>query len=150
MKTALTYRVFALMMAVLLFFSTVGISADVHMCQDKVKSLSFLGKAKSCYEIGQITDVKFCKNHAQQNKTGEPGINKKDCCDNTTKVFQNDGLKQIEFINNFKLLKPFLSAFFVSFLLPKHVVKEQVDHYKHYTKPKIYRDYCALYQSFLL
>ncbi len=69
-----TYRITTLTMALLMFFSSVGFSIDFHYCKGEFKSLSLIGKAKSCHE-----GKKVCRHH-----TKDQNISKKDnnCCSN--------------------------------------------------------------------
>ena len=65
-KTA--YQFFAIFMAMILFLSSVGVALDTHVCQDKLKSISFLGEAKNCYELAGYS-VKSCEHKTTQQQT---------------------------------------------------------------------------------
>ena len=45
-----TYRSFAMILALMIFTSSTGLSIDMHFCQGHLRSLSFIGDAKSCVE----------------------------------------------------------------------------------------------------
>jgi len=69
-------------MAFLMFFASVGFSADVHFCKGEFKSFSLVGEASSCH-----TAKKSCPHHA--NMVTEDG-HEKDCC--TNEKFEVDDL----------------------------------------------------------
>ena len=68
-STSITYRIIALTMAFLMFFTSVGFTVDMHYCQGKLKTFNFFGKAKSCHEVGE--GMKDCPFHAQMNETNK-------------------------------------------------------------------------------
>ena len=74
MKTNLIYRITSLVMALMIFISSVGFSADVHFCKGEFKSMSIFGEASSCH-----TAKKSCPHH-QEKKVHEE--KEKDCCKN--------------------------------------------------------------------
>ena len=76
MKKKVFYRITSLILAILMFFTSVGFSADFHFCKGELQSFSFLGEAESCHTV-----KKSCPNHVNMIITDSP---KKDCCSNKT------------------------------------------------------------------
>lgn len=82
MKFSNTYRIICLVMAFLMFFTSVGFSADMHFCKGEFKSFSIIGEASSCH-----TTMKSCPHHA--NMIVEDS-KENDCC--TNEKFEVDEL----------------------------------------------------------
>lgn len=74
MKLKKSYRVTALILAFLMFFTSIGYSIDFHYCKGDLKSFSLFGKAASCH-----TQKKSCPNHTNTQLSPEK---EKDCCSN--------------------------------------------------------------------
>ena len=79
-------RAFALFIGLLVLIGSVGISADFHICQNKIKSVCFFGDAKKCSSL----EVDFvCKTN-----DSKPKVEKKKCCSNesiySTASFQSE------------------------------------------------------------
>ncbi|MFT4875633.1 MAG: hypothetical protein ACI9AU_000263 [Bacteroidia bacterium] len=74
-STPIAARAIALTMSILILIGTVGISADFHICQGKVKTFSFFGEAEQCSDMeSQI----HCP------KSTDKQVTKKKCCTNET------------------------------------------------------------------
>lgn len=137
------YKLFSLIMASLMFITSVGFSVDMHYCNGQLKSISLFGEAKSCHDT---TMHKTCPYHKNMQKD-------KDCCENKTLVFQADIDKELE--NEFFVLSQNLelSCFIVAFTeifldnLPR-IDKEIIPF--DYTKPPAQRDIYVLLETFLL
>ena len=142
----------AFTLALLMFFTSVGFAADVHFCQGKFKSLSFIGKAKNCHEKASTSTMKNCPNHQKMMRQNQACSKKDDnCCDNKTVLLKNDLEKikpasQLEI--NFEFQK-FAVAFIAAFFKPLYF-EEQPSSYNPYRAPIISRDIPVLNQSFLL
>lgn len=76
MNKSVSHRVTSLVLAVLMFCTSVGFSADLHFCKGELKSFNLFGEAESCHTI-----KKSCPHH--ENMVISDDI-EKDCCSNTT------------------------------------------------------------------
>ena len=74
-KTAL-HRIASLTLAVLMLFTSVGFSADLHFCKGEFKTFSLFGKAESCHTV-----KKSCPHHANMVVSDQ---SEEDCCSNKT------------------------------------------------------------------
>jgi hypothetical protein len=84
-----TYRILALSLALLMFFTSVGFAVDMHYCQGQLKSFSLFGKAKNCHEMKQ--KVVSCPHHGKMVvATSNCKEGKKGCCNNEVQYFQSD------------------------------------------------------------
>ena len=153
MNTKSTYRIFSLVMAFLILVSTVGISADMHICQDRIRSVSLFGDTKSCYELAGYENKKECPHSLQkkdQNRCNT-ALQKKACCHNASKLFQADqqplthAPEDIQAVNNYTLpaSSPTLLCVELNF-------DWSTSSAPHYMPPLIVRDFSRLYQLYLL
>jgi hypothetical protein len=76
MKKSYPYRLFAASLAMLMFFTSLSFSADVHFCNGDFKSFSLVGEASSCH-----TAKKSCSHHKD---IGIEKDSERDCCKNKT------------------------------------------------------------------
>ncbi len=90
MKRTFPYRVLALTMAFLMFFSSVGISMDMHFCQGNLKNVSLFGKAKSCYELESEGISSHCSKKQSSCHKKTTAEDHKGCCNNETIDIQLD------------------------------------------------------------
>jgi len=148
-----TYRIFALTMAFLMFFTSVGFSIDMHFCQDKMKSFSLFGKAKNCYEL---TNVKMPDGDSSVKESILPGkttcsVKRKNCCENKTLKFELDTDSEVQ-LSSFlisKELQDFVVAYVLVFI--KSTCTDQVQtSFEHYNPPIISKDIPVLFETFLL
>ena len=79
-KTAL-HRTTSLTLAILMLFTSVGFSADLHFCKGEFKSFSLFGKAESCHTV-----KKSCPHHSNKVVSDQ---SEKDCCSNKTIEFDD-------------------------------------------------------------
>jgi len=152
-SNSIPYRVIAMTMALLMFFTSFGFSVDMHYCQGQLKTVNFFGKAKSCYEVGK--GMKNCPNHADKNenvKSEGPATNKKSCCNNNTVHFQNDQDQHNPIDNSVVVnseLQQFVFAFVSTFFSYSNTVSDQPVH-ADYRPPLIPRDIYVLLENFRL
>jgi len=143
-----TYRFLALCLVVLVFLSSAGFTIDMHYCNNELKSISLIGKAKPCHE----PTLKQCPFHKKmQEKSAESSKDAKGCCENKTEHFQSDQDQQIQNID-FKLSQPiqlFITAFITNFISNNGFEKELIV-FTRYRPPIIQKDIPVLIQSFLL
>ena len=95
----MTRRLFAFGLCGLIYFTTVGFAIDFHYCNGQLKSISLLGKARSCHEAS-----KSCPNHNKQ-KEETPTLKKDnfDCCSNEFHYLQCEQDVQFEVSNHSEL-----------------------------------------------
>ncbi len=153
MKTlCLSYRIFALTLALLMFVTSVGFSIDMHYCQGQLKSFCFFGKAESCHEMAETTPIKICPHHQKMMVQKEGcSIDKKDCCKNRTLHIQSDQDLQVQTSNLIldKQLQQFVIAYVMAFITDFDL-KTGTPSFAHYKPPLIWRDIPVLNQTFLL
>ena len=77
MRRKKSYRISAIVMAFLMFFTSMGYSVDMHFCKDELKSFNLLGEASSCHKAQSK-----CPRHAEMNASHENSPS--DCCSNKT------------------------------------------------------------------
>jgi hypothetical protein len=62
-------------MSIAILLGTVGVSADFHICQGKIKTFSFLGQAEQCSKMESSVTCE---------KSNQMQVHKKKCCSNST------------------------------------------------------------------
>ncbi|MFT4665589.1 MAG: hypothetical protein ACI8YQ_003279 [Polaribacter sp.] len=155
-STSITYQMFSISMAILMFFTSAGFTVDMHYCQGKLKTISFFGKAKSCHEIGE--GMKNCPHHKKmmEEKAMKGDMAKeaseKDCCSNKTLHFQSDQDQQYQ-VNNAVVVSAQLQHFVIAFVESffKSAVSETGNPtYAHYKPPLIPKDIYVLLETYRL
>lgn len=138
-------------MACLLLLSTTGFSMNVHYCQDQLKGISLIGKAKSCHETQEASPchkVKKACHHKSDNLTQ---AEKDNCCHNESIVIEKSEVDatspQLGVEQDIQL--SFVAAFVAVYVLDYHVASDY-QQYQQYKPPLPDRDRQVLYQSFLI
>ena len=135
-------------MALLILVSSSGMSMDIHFCQDKIKRINLLGKAKSCSEISQ--ELSKCSHHKSNAiSCGMDGTHK-GCCNNKSFDLDLDfdsGEIIAEGFTNTKI--KFVQAAELSYL-GTVIFLSRSGNYTDYHPPPLERDIAVLFQTFLL
>lgn len=162
MARYLSHRITAVFMALLMFLTSTGFSMDMHFCQDRLVSISLLGKAESCHKLKKSachTTKKSC--HSQKScHHSKAGTNQKDlfhlsdkdsCCHNETVVVKKSDIEatapQLAADQDIQL--DVVAAFVMAYLFN---YDPQTFHKPHtlYKPPLPDRDIQVLYQTFLI
>lgn len=148
-STRKTDRVISLALAFLVFVTSAGFSIDMHFCGNHLKSFSFMGKAKNCFELAKMGN---CSKH-KQSETAVPDceMTKKDCCHNKTINLQADLTADVPVADGVMSmqLQTFIFSYVVAFYTDP-LVDTATSTYKLYKPPLLLRDIPVLIQSFLL
>ena len=119
MKKSALHRITSLTLAILMLFTSVGFSADLHFCSGELKSFSLFGEAESCHTV-----KKSCPHHANMVVSDKA---EKNCCSN--KSIEIDDLDTDFIVSADVKLTDFEVKFVASFvytffrLSPPRVVK---------------------------
>jgi len=149
-----TYRLIALMMAFLMFFTSVGFTMDMHYCGGTLKSVSFFGKAKTCHDkvSESRSAMENCPHHKKMMAEKEDCSEDKNCCSNKTLHFQSNQDQTIQthdFVVS-KQLKQFVVAYVAIFIIRDFGLERESNDFAYYSPPLIPRDIPVLNQTFLL
>ena len=143
-------QITAVCLSALMLLTSVGFSIDMHYCQGKLKSYSFIGKAKSCHVVDKARVP--CPHH--QKMAAEPKgceLSKKDCCSNKTLHFQLHQLQKAhEADYAIQSQPPSLVAPVTLFSWPAPNWTASKPAFAFYKPPLIAKDQIVLKQSFLL
>lgn len=141
-----TYKIISLCLAFLIFFSSSGLTLDIHYCQGEMKRLNLFGTAKSCAEVSQMTK-KCCSSISADDICGSNGDHK-GCCNN--KSFELDlDFDSAEVIANPITDKQLVKAFVLSCFIDVRP-SPSLHNYTNYYPPPLKRDIAILFQTFLL
>jgi hypothetical protein len=142
--------VFKYLLLILMFplvLMSIGINIDIHYCKGEIKSISFLGQAKSCHDIADTNKNSSCPHHQNSNPDGS---DEKDCCKNKSHYIQLD---QDKLLSNIEIDLKFQEEE-TSIMAPeKSCWAEtiiQVQKFELYKPPPFKIDYQILYQSMLI
>lgn len=136
---AMTAKIFHIILAISVLFSTTGILMGKHFCKKEMQAEKFLAKTKSCCQSSSTT----C--------SSENGGCDKDCCSNEYEYFQSDQVKLAQSIDLPSLNKPALVA---TLLLVFDIEIPSFDNntrqFQAYRPPIVERDIPVLLQTFLI
>jgi hypothetical protein len=143
-------QITALSLSALMLLTSIGFSIDMHYCQGKLRSYSFIGKAKSCHTVDEAKiTCPFHQKIAAKPKGCE--LDKKDCCSNKTLHFQ---LHQVQKAHEADYA---FQSHLPSLLVPATVFSwhtpdwtDSKPAFAFYKPPLITKDQVVLKQSFLL
>lgn len=143
-------QITALGLSAMMLLTSVGFSIDMHYCQGKLKSYSFIGKAKSCHVADKAKAT--CPHHqkmAAERKGCE--LDKKDCCSNKTLHFQLNQVQkahEADYTVQNQLPSLAVPAAGFSWSGPNWMVSKPA--FVFYKPPLIAKDQIVLKQSFRL
>lgn len=152
MNSNFTYRITAILLACLMFITSVSFAVDMHYCKGQFKSFSLLGKAKNCHELAAQAAAKPCPFHQKMKAaSADQNIDVSNCCKNKTLHIDAEDERQVSEVStlNQQHLVQFIAAYIYTFLSPPLLEKEQAA-YALYKPPLIHRSIPVFTQSFLL
>lgn len=138
-----TYRAAAMVMAFLMFFTSMGYSVDLHYCKDELKSFSLFGKAESCHET-----MSKCPRHAQMQSSSKE---EKGCCSNKL-VIVDDLDADFDLNTQGVELSQFSDHVHEAPLQSDRLIAHKIHlaQFFHYNGPSPPRDIYALYERFII
>lgn len=144
------HRIIAITLALLMFISSTGLSMDVHYCQDQLKGISLLGKAKSCHEA-QASQSCHKKNKSCHHSAEATQTEKDNCCHNESLVVDKIdlGVSNTQITTFQDIQFDFVAAFVAVYVL-NYSVEVDFQSYQHYKPPLPDRDIQVLFQRFLI
>lgn len=145
-------RIIALTLAFLMLMTSVSFAVDMHYCNGQLKSVSLLGKAKTCHEKAMANKKVTCPHHQKmQKQSNGDEMDKDDCCKNKTILIQadNDRTKSDLALPTFQQLQQFAIAYILVFHAKITTDKQSIQEFS-YLPPFISRDIYVLSEAFLL
>jgi hypothetical protein len=152
MNKKFTYRTLSLLMAFLVFTSSVSFAIDVHFCGGQIQSVNIFGEAKTCSMKEQSTETtskhKCCEKKNEQASQCKMKSEKKDCCHNEQFVFEqdNDLKPSVNSTVNLENINPVLVYVLVSQHLFEFDTKPTF--YSYYDPPLLPQDILVQQQVF--
>ena len=148
----ITYRLFALTMAFVMFATSANFALDMHFCQGKLKSISLFGQSDSCCQKAN-SDLKMnCSaNEKLVETSNDCSISQTKCCNNQSVLLQSDQDQPAEIVD--VLLSDQLQKFVIAYVavfIQKDFIQKSTPTFLYYQSPIISRDIYVLFQSFLL
>ena len=140
MKKAI-HKSIALVMAVMVLFTTMSFSVNIHYCGEHLIDFSFLQRPDSC----SMDHVK-----APVKNLCDAMLMQKSCC--TDKKFTVKGQHELKV--SFEKLsleqQSFVASFFYSYINLFETLRQRPAHHKNYIPPLLEQDILCLNQTFLI
>ena len=136
MKFKVPYKILAVIMAFVVFVSTLSFTINAHFCGENLVNTSFISKTKPCCLIAKSDS------DSQQ-------ITSK-CCSDKQLVVEGQNELKLDFFNLDLDQQQFVTAFLYSYSILFESVSEQKTTYKVDNLPFFKQDFQALYQSYLI
>jgi len=142
MKRTIIYRVTAILMALLIGMTSIGMTLNMHFCGGSLKSISLIQSSGSC--CSAVT--KSCGNiDSVQESEG------KKCCDNQSIEIQSDDnliIDQVQVLSDINKFDVLITNNHV--LDHLNIVAYDAADFEHYRPPLVSKDIPILFESFLL
>lgn len=154
-KVKITCRLTSMLLALLMFLTSTSMSLDIHYCQGEIKSFSFFGKAKSCYQLNDVSSNQLCTHveiESVINNQSDCSVKRKNCCHNEVKQFKSNQIQTIDFkVSEKENNQDFLDFSFADSNLTYPSKSNAENNIALYNGPPIIqRDIYVLFESFLL
>lgn len=150
MVKGLIHRITATFMALLMLLSSTGFSMDVHYCQDQLKGVSLIGKAKTCHDKPDSPACHKAKKSCDH-KNGTSKVDEKNCCHNESIVIEKsvDEATNAQIAALTDLNLDFAAAFVAVYIYSFHI-ESDYQSFEDYKPPLPDRDFQLIYQTFLI
>lgn len=152
MSKKITYRSLSLIMAFLVFTSSVSFAIDIHYCGGNAESFNFFGEAETCHEIKQesktSTDHECCKKNDNERSHCKMKSKKKDCCHNEKFVFEQDN--DLKLSDNSTINLEEINPVLVFLLINQHFFEFETKYtfYSNYDPPPLFQNILVQQQVF--
>ena len=132
------HKIFAVIMAFTVLFSTTSFTIDMHYCGDSLVDSSVLSKAKSCGMETMSVDRSDCE------------VKKPNCCTNAQVVFEGQDELNISFDDLTSDEQLFLIAYSFTYINLFEGLEEQVVPFKAYSPPRVVKDIQKLDEVYII
>jgi len=158
MNISYLHRITALLLALLMFTTSIGYSMDVHYCGNEIKSIGLFGNAVACEMESvekQEEDLHACCKAPELNKESETchsqKIEEEDCCHNETIVLETDSDFNHDKTIDFDFQQDFVfTTLFIYNVFAFRVEENTVNDNFYYSPPKLTKDVMTLHQVFII
>lgn len=150
MRIKFSYRILSLVLALMVFISTTGVSMDMHLCSGNLVQLSVLGEAASCSDMMEMAPSDSCNKKMKACKKDSNGLcGQAGCCTNVKIEIdaENEGVTAsiLEFSDiDLELITIGFAVNFAFDTKPFNFIILSV-----HEPPDLVKDYRTLFQSFL-
>ncbi len=134
------HKILSISMAVVVIFTTMSFTVDMHYCGNNLVDFSLFNKANGCGLVKKQS-IKSCDN---------PEITKKSCCSNKQVIKEGMDNLKISFDTFSLKQQKLLVAFLYSYINLFEGVKSEEAPFENYHRPFVIRDVQVLHQTFLI
>ena len=136
------YKIIAVIIALVVLFSSLSFTVEKHVCMGEVTNTSFFKHADSC---GMIMEEQDC---TMDDFSGHK-MEKEKCCDNIQEIIPGNQNEQ-QALDTFEIGQlQFVMAYAYTYL-NLFENKEQTNAFPYYLPPLVDKDIQVLYQTFLI
>lgn len=150
MNTKISHKATAMLLAFLMFTTSISFSMDIHFCGGQIESIAFFGNTTACEMMQQEKEPKSCcESPKKQVKTCyNKETAKSNCCHNQKVVVENGDFEKTDF--NINDVQPTIAlvAFVYTYFKPLVFTSINKVSYTDYNTPPITEDITILHQVF--
>ncbi|MFT5761791.1 MAG: hypothetical protein ACI8WA_000913 [Polaribacter sp.] len=132
------HKIISMLMAVMVLFSTMSFTVDMHYCGDTLVETAIFHKAEGCGMEMQNPTTEGCS------------VIKSDCCSNNQIVADGQDQLQVSLVKLSFEQQQFITSFIYSFSNLFEVVKENINSYRDYSPPLVVRELYKLDETYLI
>ncbi len=131
-------KISSILMAVVVLFSTMSFTVDLHYCGDTLVETAVFHKAKGCGMEMQNPSTEDC------------AIIKSDCCSNNQIVVDGQDELQLSLEKISFEKQQFITSFIYTYINLFESVKESTNSYKDYSPPLVVKELYKLDETYLI
>ncbi|AKA35419.1 hypothetical protein MQE36_03165 [Zhouia spongiae] len=134
------HKILSVLMALVVMFTTMSFTVDMHYCGDSLVDFSFFTKAESC-GMEKAQPTRGCEN---------PAMSEKSCCSDQKIVKEGSDDLKTSFNKLTFEQQTFVATFFYTYINLFEGLDENIVPFKDYSPPFIERDVQILYETYLI
>jgi hypothetical protein len=132
------HKIMSFTMAIVVLFTTMSFSLDMHYCGNTLVETAIFHKAKGCGMEMQKPSTKSCS------------ITMKNCCTDKQMIFDGQDELQLSFYTLSFEQQQFVTSFIYSYINLFGDVEEDVNTYRDYIPPLVVREIYKLDETYLI
>lgn len=134
------HKISSFLMAIVVLFSTMSFTVDMHYCGDSLVDLSIFSEAESC-GMEKAQPAKSCEN---------PVMTENDCCSDQQFLKEANQDLKTSFDKLTFEQQTFVATFFYTYINRFEGLDENIVPFKDYSPPFVKRDIQTLYETYLI
>lgn len=132
------HKIISFSMALVVLFSTMSFTIDMHYCGDRLVDTAIFQKVKTCGMEMQKPSTKGCS------------ITKKNCCNDKQVIVDGQNQLQLSFDSLSFEQQQYIASFVYTYINLFEDAKEDVNSYRDYIHPLVVREIYKLDETYLI